>query len=85
MKLNVYSVKDVKVAFLQPFFMQNNALAHRAFVSTINTPGNPIAQYPQDHELWHIGTFDDETGLLTPCKPQLLFLGSDLKEVKPHA
>lgn len=93
MKLNVYAVKDVKVAFLQPFFMQNDAVAIRAFTTAVNGDrgSSPIADYSQDHELWKLGTFEDSTGSLESHGapddkyPKWLCSGRDVKEVKANA
>lgn len=64
--LPVFSVYDSKARhFGQPHLQQNSDVAVRAFAEAANTPGNPISANPEDYTLVEIGTFDDETGLLS--------------------
>ncbi len=63
MKLKIYSIKDTKVGFMQPFYQANQAVAIRAFNNAVNAKdANNINQNPDDMELWELGEFDDQTG-----------------------
>ena len=63
MKLKIYSIKDVKVGFMQPFYQANNAIAIRSFTNAVNSEQtNNINQNLEDMELWLLGEFDDDTG-----------------------
>ena len=63
MKLNVYCIKDVKVGeFESPFYMKNHATAIRACVDTVEQGKMP---YAADKELFCLGEFDTESGLIT--------------------
>ena len=67
--LKLYSIKDTKGAFGAPFLAQNDALAVRSVKTYINgQKGSPEALYPEDFELWCIGSFDDYTGILAPAE-----------------
>lgn len=61
MKLNVYAVKDVKVAFMEPVFFMNDEQAVREFYRAAMREDDPFAA---DKELWKIGEWDNQTGLI---------------------
>ena len=68
MKLNVYSIYDSAAkAYAQPFFMQNDALALRAFMDNINSEDghkSNLSVYPEQFTLFKIGEYDDSTGMV---------------------
>ena len=65
--LKLYAIKDTKGAFDAPFVSQNDALATRAVRSYVNQGGKSnIALYPEDFELWFVGTYDEMTGIVAP-------------------
>lgn len=67
--LKVYSVKDVKGAFAAPFLALNDALAARNIKGFLKTQkGHEWSLYPEDFELWLLGEFDEQTGIITPVK-----------------
>ena len=79
MKMNVYSIKDVKVGYMQPFYQANNAVAIRAFTNAVNDEKvNNINQNADDMELWLLGTFNDETGVIE-SNVQFLCKANDVK------
>lgn len=64
---NLYSVYDRKAqAFTHPVIMifEKDGLAHRALKAAANSQqlGDLIARYPEDFELWRLGTFDEVSG-----------------------
>lgn len=69
MKQLMFAVFDQAAGlYLQPFFAQTVEVALRRFRQTVNAvhEDNPIANFPEDYTLFHIGEFDQETGLPTP-------------------
>lgn len=63
MKFKIYSIKDTKIGFMQPFYQANQAVAIRAFNNAVNAKeANNINQNADDMELWELGEFDDQTG-----------------------
>lgn len=61
MILNLYSIYDKKAkAYARPFFMQNDATATRAVLSSLE--GTDLGMFPNDYTLFCIGTFDDLNG-----------------------
>ena len=66
MKMELYSVKDTKLgSFAQAFNAPNEAIAKRMVQSTVNAKGNQINEYPEDFQLFKLGSYDDQTGELT--------------------
>lgn len=63
MKLNIYSIKDTKVGYMSPLYLQNDGVAVREFANLAQKKEpNIINTNPEDKELWHLGDFDDQTG-----------------------
>lgn len=68
----VFSVRDTCVeAWLLPMFFQNRAAAVRALGDAVNRPkeDNQFYQHPEHYQLYEIGTFDDESGSMSPIVP----------------
>ena len=80
MKLQMFSVYDQKArTFCTPFFCPNEHVAVRAFGHSANDPTTEVGRYPHDFSIYHLGTFDMETGdtLLLDC-PLHLHLAQSL-------
>lgn len=76
MKL-ICSVFDVKAKLWSiPFFSHSSVVAMRDFAAAAKGEGG-IAQFPDDYQLWSIGTWDECTGAITPFEPNFLATGSD--------
>lgn len=70
MKLNLYSVQDIKSKTYQlPVASHNHETAIRTFGEFLRNPNNPASKYPQDFRLFYIGCFDDDTGIMEPAVP----------------
>ena len=70
MKFNVYAVRDNKMnSFSPPWVQVNEAIAERTFRHLANEPSSSICKYPQDHDLYQIGEYDEKTGKLHPMDP----------------
>lgn len=71
MTLNVYVVRDRKTCFGTDMFIQpNDEVALRHFgnlMQELKRSGNSalIVNYPDDFDLYCIGTYDSETGVVT--------------------
>jgi hypothetical protein len=69
MILNIYAVRDSAVeAFLQPFFSPTDGAAIRSLTEAVNDPKHPFATGPQYYALYHLGSFDDSNGVLSPLE-----------------
>lgn len=60
----------------------NKGVALRSLTEIVNKPSdNPIHKWPDDFELYELGTFDTITGTPTPLEPKtLLCIAADLKQ-----
>lgn len=85
MLLKTFSVYDSKaMAYLQPFFSESVGSAIRAFGDAANDPNVPFNKHPGDYQLYEIGTFDNNTGLMTAMVPmKLLGCAADFIVRKP--
>lgn len=81
MKLPIFAVRDVKQnAFLAPSIGSNDFVMARSFAESIIEKRDPIMSFsPRDFDLYRIGEFDMETGLITPLAPVVLVVNG--KEV----
>jgi len=79
---NVYSVYDHKAcAFSNPFVAPNDNVALRSFHQAANDENSEISKYPNDYSLFKLGSFNDETGSLSPITPcENLVTASSFKE-----
>lgn len=60
--MKLYSFRDVKVGYMEPFLQVNDIVATRTFTATIKNEKNLMHQYKEDIELWCIGEFNEELG-----------------------
>ena len=68
--MKIYSIKDTKGSeFAPPFISRTDLSAIRSFQEMIH--GGKIV-YADDFELYRIGSFDIDTGIIVPETPILL-------------
>lgn len=67
--------------FLDPFHAPTPQYAIRVFQSAANEVGHQFEKFPADYTLFHIGSFNPETGELQPETPRSL--GTALMYQKP--
>lgn len=64
MILQVVSAFDSKTAaFCTPFYVAHLEIALRAFSDAVNDPSHELHKHAPDFMLFHLGTFDDQTGV----------------------
>lgn len=82
MKQHVLAIYDSKAEmFNQPMFFKAKGEGIRAFSDECNRKDSPICHHPEDYTLFDIGSYDVETGLLTPLTtPTSLGLATDYKK-----
>lgn len=82
MIIQTFSIKDRATdAFMRPFFAQAIGQAVRMFMDEVNNPQGDIFKHPDDYDLYHLGTFDDNTGQLqmNPEGPKQVAIGKQFK------
>lgn len=70
MQYSVMSVRDVKAsAYGRPIFTASVAAACRSFTDEVNRnhEENTMYYHPEDFALFHLGSYDDETGRFSLC------------------
>ena len=76
--LNIYCIKDTKAGFMTPFYLQNDDIAIRSFKKAANEVNpNAVNDFPEDKELWFLGTFDERIGKIEGVEPQFLVKAVD--------
>lgn len=81
MTQNIYAVKDNKTGFENLLIQPNDACAKRLFATLANEKDNKINIYPADMELWKLGSWNTNTGVMNAIQPEYMLRGTDVKEV----
>lgn len=69
MILGVYAMQDARVGFLTPTVESNDAVAMRNFEHGLLASQSVLRTHAADFSLYKIGTYDSDTGLLSPLVP----------------
>jgi len=72
MKTSVFAVRDTCIqSYNMPMFFANSAGAVRALGDAVNRAkeDNAFYSHPEHYQLYHIGEFDDETGMIEAIVP----------------
>lgn len=73
MKINVYSIRDsVAGIYNQYQYAHTPGQAQRDFHELVNDKSTLIHKHPEGYSLWHMGTFDNESGRFEPAQPETL-------------
>lgn len=83
MVLFITAIKDSKVGtFGPPMTTRSLGEAEREFHGAANNDQSKICIYPKDYDLWHIASFDDATGKITPLdSPVHIVAATQLKNL----
>lgn len=80
MVFDLYAIKDCKSGYLAPQCDSNKDLAVRNFAQAIASGSSIMGFAPEDFELYKIGTYDTDCGLVTSCTPEFITSALSLKE-----
>ena len=77
MKSKLFCVRDQKIgAFNEPFPCVTEGAALRSFQSAVEAGDGDVGKYPADFDLYCIGEFDREAGIVLPySQPKHLVSG----------
>lgn len=78
MKISVYSYRDCLVGYGMPILRDNDAVATRAFKFDVNEDRSMFKSDPKDFQLFRIGEFDTDTGIIDSYDPVLIVNANDL-------
>lgn len=63
MELKAFSIRDAKAEiFNPPFFTKTHGEAERTFTELVRDEKTMVGKYPDDYDLYFIGSYDDQTG-----------------------
>lgn len=67
MELKAFTIRDQKAEiFNTPFFQKTHGEAERSFRELCQDTKSMVSKYPDDFDLYYIGTYNDITGLISP-------------------
>lgn len=72
----LYAIKDIKSGFSDPCTQVNDAVAARSFERQIPRMSDELGIPITDFQLWRLGRFDCDAGVLIPETPGLLLDGA---------
>lgn len=73
--MELFCVKDKKVGFTDPVCLSSSQQAVRefcAFLSQVDSKSDVYHVPANDFRLWHVGTFDLDSGVISPISPELV-------------
>lgn len=78
----MYSVRDQKSElFHKPWHAQTHGEAERNFSQMANDDRSTIFNHPEDFDLYHVGYYEDNSGILTPLDtPQFVIKAVQVKK-----
>lgn len=81
MELKAFSIRDQKSeVFNTPFFQKTHGEAERSFRELVTDQKSMVHKYPEDYDLYFIGTYNDQTGLIKPLDtPQHMLKAVQIK------
>jgi len=83
MRLKAFTIRDSKgEVFNTPFFQKTHGEAERSFMELTRDPKSMVSKYPDDFDLYYIGEYDDQTGVVKSLEtPQHLAKAATIKQV----
>lgn len=77
--LKIYAIRDRALdAFNRPFFLPADGAAIRAFQDEINNKESELSKHPDDYDLYTIGMYDENRGIIRPHDPLQIAIGKSL-------
>lgn len=82
MKFKIFCMRDQLSGFLSPTFELNENIAIRNFSYAINKKDSLYYANPAHFDLYHIGEFDTDTGVLEKTEPTIVVTGVSVLQEK---
>lgn len=80
MELKMFSIRDAKgEIYNPPFYQKTHGEAERNFRELVKDAQSMISKYPEDYDLYFLGTYDDQTGTVKSDVPKHVIKAVDLK------
>lgn len=80
----VYAIRDLKTTFMSPIISQNDAEAGRNFSHAVMQTDSLYYTHASDFDLFKIGSYDSETGIITGMNPEIVLSGYNVKGALEH-
>lgn len=75
--MKIYTIRDqVAQFFIAPYLAQNDGVAKRMFIGSLGDSW----PHRSDFQLYRVGSFDPDTGLLSPESPSLVLAGLSIPD-----
>ncbi|QXP08213.1 MAG: nonstructural protein [Arizlama microvirus] len=84
--MKLYAIHDKRAeTYYNVMAMPTDAHAVRSFTQEVNreAPENMLNQYPDDFQIVKVGTFDEETGEITPEHTMLMEASAAKRPAQP--
>ena len=67
--MKAYSIFDKKAGtYSNPFFCVSQGVAIRQLMDLVTDQRTTVSKYPEDFALYEVGSFNEITGALLPCR-----------------
>jgi len=81
--IGIYSIFDKKaLSYSAPFFVPNELVAMRSVGSAVADKSSLLGQYPEDYDLYEVGSWDDQAGAVIPKGPKFLINCATMKRIQ---
>lgn len=81
--VKLFCVRDSAInSFNNPFCAPTPGFAERSFRDEVNRAESPMNAHPEDYELYHVGDFDPDSGVIVPCRPTSIVRASDVLQAR---
>nr|QJB20094.1 MAG: nonstructural protein [Microvirus sp.] len=72
MQLKIFTIRDSKgECYNTPFFQKTTGEAERSFRELVNDQKSMVSKYPDDFDLYMVGEYNDQTGVIEPMDTPL--------------
>ena len=75
MIVQLFAIKDVKSRFMEPYSGLNKATVQRDIMNIFkndNSKNSPIVMNPEDYQIFKVGEFDNESGLIVSTEQEFV-------------
>jgi len=79
--LKAFAIRDAKAeVYNTPFFQKSHGEAERSFMELVKDKNSLVAKYPEDFDLYYLGTYNSISGLIDALEtPQHMTKGVSVK------
>lgn len=76
----ICAVRDSAVgAFSPPMYFRSKGEAIRSFLDALADANTSLSKHPRDYQMFHLGSFDDQNGMISPVTIEMLHAGEATK------